>query len=662
MTGANRVAKATPDGYTFLLGGSATMTTVPALYGKKTLYNPLTDFEHVIQFADSARILIARKDFPANSLKEFVAYAKANHDKMQYGSVRHRRGRAYLRAAARSGDGREDHARALSRLRPGDAGPARRTHRLHLRAGLDRGAADQGRHREADRHDGPEPLRRAARPEDRRRRRASTSTAPRSARSNFPRARPTRSCDASPRRPTRWSRAPSCASGSRRSASRSSRRSGARANIICKSLPPEVETAGAGDEGGGLTRRLSAAARALMMSDVPRIVLLVLTHSAFADAAEAAPARAADARRARRGDAGRRAARAGGRLAARDSRLQGQRDRRLSVLDPRCGARVRLFERAVRRDRGRRPRRPHHRRQGRVPRRAVRQSNDRDPPAAARHVPGARGRHLDPRRRACRRCTRISSPARPITARAMRGAVADAARLVLRARVAVPQVSEPTLNREQYRRVTWDELLAEGAVVRRRITSGEVAAALGTQRREAAHRPTARVRRPLRGAAHARRDRRQPDRAQSLQRVHAALSGRRAGDRGRVVRSVRFPRRRLRARGQGLSLRPHPRRRRTSRSYHFVNADFLRLDTRAHEGFLAQQYAALFALPPTFDPLKEWRLELLVRARRQGGRHFRCSTGCPRAYVLVPEAAAGAGLGRGLARRARRTSRSLAPC
>src|ERR1700704_3328722 len=35
MTGANRVAKATPDGYTFLLGGSATMTTVPALYGKK---------------------------------------------------------------------------------------------------------------------------------------------------------------------------------------------------------------------------------------------------------------------------------------------------------------------------------------------------------------------------------------------------------------------------------------------------------------------------------------------------------------------------------------------------------------------------------------------------------------------------------------------------
>jgi tripartite-type tricarboxylate transporter receptor subunit TctC len=86
MTGANRVAKAAPDGYTFLLGGSATMTTVPALNGKKTPYNPLTDFEHVVQFADSARVLITRKDFPANTLKEFVAYTKQNAGKLQYGS------------------------------------------------------------------------------------------------------------------------------------------------------------------------------------------------------------------------------------------------------------------------------------------------------------------------------------------------------------------------------------------------------------------------------------------------------------------------------------------------------------------------------------------------------------------------------------------------
>jgi tripartite-type tricarboxylate transporter receptor subunit TctC len=87
MTGANRVAKGTPDGYTFLLGGHATLTLVPAINGKKTLYDPVNDFAHVVAFADSSRILIARKDFPANTLAEFAAYAKANYQKMQFGSA-----------------------------------------------------------------------------------------------------------------------------------------------------------------------------------------------------------------------------------------------------------------------------------------------------------------------------------------------------------------------------------------------------------------------------------------------------------------------------------------------------------------------------------------------------------------------------------------------
>jgi len=87
MTSANRVAKGTPDGYTFLLGGHATLTLVPAINGKKTLYDPVNDFTHVIEFADSARILLARKDFPVDTLGEFVAYAKQNHAKMQFGSA-----------------------------------------------------------------------------------------------------------------------------------------------------------------------------------------------------------------------------------------------------------------------------------------------------------------------------------------------------------------------------------------------------------------------------------------------------------------------------------------------------------------------------------------------------------------------------------------------
>jgi tripartite-type tricarboxylate transporter receptor subunit TctC len=86
MTGSNRVAKAAPDGYTVLLSGTATLAQNPSFY-KRPLYNPTTDFEHAALFSDSARVLIARKDIPANSFAEFVAYTKANQSKMQYGSA-----------------------------------------------------------------------------------------------------------------------------------------------------------------------------------------------------------------------------------------------------------------------------------------------------------------------------------------------------------------------------------------------------------------------------------------------------------------------------------------------------------------------------------------------------------------------------------------------
>jgi tripartite-type tricarboxylate transporter receptor subunit TctC len=86
MTGTSRVALAAPDGYTFLLGGLAVLGLVPNLY-KKPLYNPVTDFASVSLFADSARILIARKDLPADTLKDFIAYAQTNQAKMQFGSA-----------------------------------------------------------------------------------------------------------------------------------------------------------------------------------------------------------------------------------------------------------------------------------------------------------------------------------------------------------------------------------------------------------------------------------------------------------------------------------------------------------------------------------------------------------------------------------------------
>jgi tripartite-type tricarboxylate transporter receptor subunit TctC len=86
MTGTARVAKAAPDGHTAVLSGSAVLAINQTIY-KRPLYNAVTDFEHVAMFSDSARVLIARKDFPANTLAEFVAYAKANQAKMQYGSA-----------------------------------------------------------------------------------------------------------------------------------------------------------------------------------------------------------------------------------------------------------------------------------------------------------------------------------------------------------------------------------------------------------------------------------------------------------------------------------------------------------------------------------------------------------------------------------------------
>ena len=86
MTGALRVAKADPDGYTLLIGNSGTQAFSQPLH-KAPPYNSLTDFTAVGLVSESPRILIARKGLPANNLQEFVAYVKANADKMQFGSA-----------------------------------------------------------------------------------------------------------------------------------------------------------------------------------------------------------------------------------------------------------------------------------------------------------------------------------------------------------------------------------------------------------------------------------------------------------------------------------------------------------------------------------------------------------------------------------------------
>ena len=83
--GVTRVAKAKPDGYTVLLHHIG-MSTAPALY--RTLqYKTVEDFEPVGLVADVPMTLIARANFPAANFPEFLAYVKANKDKVTYANA-----------------------------------------------------------------------------------------------------------------------------------------------------------------------------------------------------------------------------------------------------------------------------------------------------------------------------------------------------------------------------------------------------------------------------------------------------------------------------------------------------------------------------------------------------------------------------------------------
>ena len=85
MTGSRRVADARPDGYTFEIGTVGTHAQNQWLYARP-VYNAVTDFTPVALIAEVPIVLIARDDLPVSNLKEFVAYAKANQAKMQFGS------------------------------------------------------------------------------------------------------------------------------------------------------------------------------------------------------------------------------------------------------------------------------------------------------------------------------------------------------------------------------------------------------------------------------------------------------------------------------------------------------------------------------------------------------------------------------------------------
>jgi tripartite-type tricarboxylate transporter receptor subunit TctC len=82
---ANRVAKATPDGYSILIHHIG-MSTAPALY-RKLPYKPLEDFEPIGLINEVPMTIVARRDFPPKDLKDLIAYVKANKDKVTYANA-----------------------------------------------------------------------------------------------------------------------------------------------------------------------------------------------------------------------------------------------------------------------------------------------------------------------------------------------------------------------------------------------------------------------------------------------------------------------------------------------------------------------------------------------------------------------------------------------
>ena len=205
-----------------------------------------------------------------------------------------------------------------------------------------------------------------------------------------------------------------------------------------------------------------------------------------------------------------------------------------------------------------------------------------------------------------------------VSTRAMRAAVSITASLVLRARIARAPAAVPALDVESFSRKSWETLVAAGAVVQRRVTAGEVAAALAEA-----------------GASGAKLD--VPlGKGDDLYIDFSTALFTPAAIGGNLVGMVNFEeyKRRMPADAQAIFIASHGpydflgkkffldsegnrfdrlRVVQDGHAFTFVQADYQFLNPFA-EGIRGQQDAGLFALPVNagFDPLKPWRLELLV--------------------------------------------------
>jgi tripartite-type tricarboxylate transporter receptor subunit TctC len=101
--GARAAATADPDGYTIFFGNTSTLAVIPAV-SKNPGYDPAKNFAPISSISESYMILVVHPSFPAKTVQEFIAYAKANPGKLNFahagfGNVTHLTGELFRGAA-----------------------------------------------------------------------------------------------------------------------------------------------------------------------------------------------------------------------------------------------------------------------------------------------------------------------------------------------------------------------------------------------------------------------------------------------------------------------------------------------------------------------------------------------------------------------------------
>src|SRR5262252_3725909 len=86
VTGAAEVARAQPDGHTFLFGNTSTQVLIPAIIPHPP-YDPLKDFAGIYILCNAPTSIVVHESVPARNLQELIAYARANPGKLSYGSA-----------------------------------------------------------------------------------------------------------------------------------------------------------------------------------------------------------------------------------------------------------------------------------------------------------------------------------------------------------------------------------------------------------------------------------------------------------------------------------------------------------------------------------------------------------------------------------------------